>query len=253
MRICSLASGSRGNSLFVESENARILVDAGLSALQIKTRLQSINIDPITINAIVITHAHRDHVSGADVFSHQFQVPIYGHPDTLDTLTYMFNRNQKIIPWTGEFTIEDMIISPFRVSHDAFPTIGYRISAREKTMAVCTDLGVVTEEVEQNLKQAQFLVIESNHDPDMLMKGPYPWELKERIASRVGHLSNHDTGVLLKNILNGRMHKILLAHLSEENNLPDLAKNTIIDYIGSQHESLIDIIEQRKVSTLHEF
>ncbi|UCF65466.1 MAG: MBL fold metallo-hydrolase [bacterium] len=253
MRICSLASGSRGNSLFIESENARILVDAGLSALQIKNRLQSIDIDPCTIDAIILTHSHRDHVSGTDVFSHQFQVPIYGHPDTLDSLTYMFKRNQKIIPWTGEFIIEDMIITPFRVSHDAFPTVGYRISAREKTMAVCTDLGVVTEEVEQNLKKAHFLVIESNHDPDMLMNGPYPWELKERIASRVGHLSNHDTGAFLKKILNGRMNKILLAHLSEENNLAELAKNTVIDYLGSQHELMIDIIEQRKVSVMHEF
>jgi len=253
MRICSLASGSRGNSLFVESDHSRILVDAGLSALQIKTRLKSIDVDPHTIKAIILTHAHRDHVSGADVFSHQFEIPIYGHPDTLDTLTYMFKRNQKIIPWTGEFVVEDLIISPFRVSHDAFPTVGYRISEREKTMAVCTDLGVITPEVEKNLKLAQFLVIESNHDPDMLMNGPYPWELKERIASRVGHLSNHDTGEFLKRVMNGRMKKILLAHLSEENNLPHLAKNTIIEYIGSQHADLVDIIEQRKVSEIHEF
>lgn len=252
MKICSLSSGSRGNSLFIESENTRILVDAGLSCKQIKTRLQSIGIEPQTIQAIIITHAHRDHVSGADVFSYQFDVPIYGHPDTLDTLTYLFKRNNKIIPWTGEFVIEDMILSPFRVSHDAFPTVGYLISANGKTMSICTDLGVVTPEVIENLKLSQFLVIESNHDPDMLANGPYPWELKERISSRVGHLSNHDTGVLLKKVLNGYINKILLAHLSEENNSMEMAKKTVLGYIGEQHESLIDVIEQRKISNIYE-
>jgi len=253
MRICSLSSGSRGNSLFIESESTRILVDAGLSCKQIKTRLQSLEIDPQTIQAIVITHAHRDHVSGADVFSHQFEVPVYGHPDTLDTLTYLFKRNNKIIPWTGEFVIEDMVLAPFRVSHDAFPTVGYLISANGKTMSVCTDLGVVTQEVLENLKLAQFLVIESNHDPDMLANGSYPWELKERISSRVGHLSNHDTGVLLKKVLNGYMNKILLAHLSEENNSTEMAKNTVLEYVGEQHENLIEVIEQRKISKIYEF
>lgn len=253
MRICSLSSGSKGNSLFIESENSRILVDAGLSCKQIKTRLQAIDIDPQTIQAVVLTHAHRDHVSGADVFSYQFKVPIYGHPDTLDTLTYLFKRNNTIIPWTGDFRIQDMVISPFRVSHDAFPTVGYLISAGRKTISVCTDLGVVTPLVKENLKMSQFLVIESNHDPEMLANGPYPWELKERITSRVGHLSNHETGELLKQILNGHMRKILLAHLSDENNLPELAKGTVLEYIGGKHEDLVDVIKQRKISKVYEF
>ena len=173
--------------------------------------------------------------------------------DTVRKYVFRPGECKEVNPWTGEFIIGEMIFSPFRVSHDSFPTVGYLISVREKSMAVCTDLGVVTTEVEKNLKKAQFLVIESNHDPDMLMNGPYPWELKERIASRVGHLSNHETGTLLKNILNGQIQKILLAHLSEENNTPDLARNTIIDYIGTQNEDLIDIIEQRKISKIHEF
>jgi phosphoribosyl 1,2-cyclic phosphodiesterase len=253
MRICSLSSGSKGNSLFIESENSRILVDAGLSCKQIKKRLQAIDIDPQTIQAVILTHAHRDHVSGADVFSHQFKIPIYGHPDTLNTLTYLFKRNSTIIPWTGDFRIQDMVISPFRVSHDAFPTVGYLISAGRKTISVCTDLGVVTPVVKENLQMSQFLVIESNHDPQMLANGPYPWELKERITSHVGHLSNHDTGELLKQILNGHMHKILLAHLSDENNLPELAKETVLEYIGGQHEDLVEVIEQRKISKVYEF
>jgi phosphoribosyl 1,2-cyclic phosphodiesterase len=190
MKICSLASGSRGNSLFVESEHNRILIDAGLSAAQIKARLNSIKVAPESIEAIVITHVHRDHVNGANTFSRQYGIPIYGHPDTLDELTSFFNGNKKIAPWTGTFAIGDFILEPFKVSHDAFPTVGYLVTNQNRKMVICTDLGVITQEVEQYIKQAQFIIIESNHDPDMLMNGPYPWELKERIASRVGHPKN---------------------------------------------------------------
>jgi phosphoribosyl 1,2-cyclic phosphodiesterase len=107
--------------------------------------------------------------------------------------------------------------------------------------------------VERYVKQAQFIILESNHDPEMLMNGPYPWELKERISSRLGHLSNHDTGVFLKNILNGSIQKILLAHLSEENNSPQVARQTVLEYLGSRAETTLDVIEQRKVSSVFEF
>ena len=250
MRICSLASGSRGNSIFIESKDSRILIDAGLSALKIKTSLTSIGIEPNSIDAIVITHAHRDHVNGAGVFSHQFKTPVWGHPDTLDRLTYLFNRNQNINPWSGNFKIKDLILSPFSVSHDAIPTVGYHIKSNNKTIVVCTDLGMVSSEVEDNLSKANLLVVESNHDPEMLRTGPYPIELKNRISSIVGHLSNYDTGAVLKNILNKKMEKILLAHLSEENNNKDLAKNTILDYIGIRFEDQIGIFEQRKISPM---
>jgi phosphoribosyl 1,2-cyclic phosphodiesterase len=253
MKICSLASGSRGNSVLVESEHSRILIDAGLSAAQIKERLNSINVDPRSIDGIAITHIHRDHVNGANTFSRQFNVPIYGHPDTLDELTLIFSGNKKIIPWTGPFTITDFYLQPFKVSHDAIPTVGYLITNQDKKMVICTDLGIITTEVEQYVSQAQFIILESNHDPEMLMNGPYPWELKERISSRLGHLSNHDTGLFLKNILHGNIQKILLAHLSEENNSPDVARHTVLDYLGSGAENTLDVIEQRKVSAIFEF
>lgn len=253
MKICSLASGSRGNSLFVESEHSRILIDAGLSASQIKERLNFIKVDPTSIEGIVITHIHRDHINGANAFSRQFNIPIYGHPDTLDELTFIFSRNKRITPWTGPFSIADLDLEPFRVSHDAIPTVGYLITNQNKKMVICTDLGIITPEVEQHVKQAQFIILESNHDPEMLMNGPYPWELKERISSRLGHLSNHDTGVFLKNILHGNIQKILLAHLSEENNSPEMARQTVLEYLGSQVETTLEVIEQRKVSTLFEF
>lgn len=253
MKICSLASGSRGNSLLVESKYQRILIDAGLSALQIKSRLESIKIEPDSINAIILTHAHRDHVIGANTFSRQYGIPIYGHPDTLDELTFLLNGNKKIVPWKGPFSIGDIDLEPFRVSHDAFPTVGYLISHQNKKMAVCTDLGIVTPEVKDSIKLAQFIILESNHDPEMLLNGPYPWELKERIASRVGHLSNHDCGTFLKSILHGNVQKILLAHLSQENNTPIIARQTVLDYLRIKDESIVEVIEQQKISAIFEF
>ncbi len=251
MKICSLSSGSKGNSLYVESEHARILIDIGLSARQIRERLATLRVNPADIDAIVLTHAHRDHVRGAGVFSRQFQTPIYGHPDTLDDITYLFRKNEKTVPWYRPFQIKDISLTPFPVSHDAIPTVGYLVSSGGRVMALCTDLGVVTAEVETHLRQADFLILESNHDPDMLINGPYPWDLKERIASRVGHLSNHDTGRLLKSLLNGRVEKVLLAHISEENNTPELARETVLHYIGSGLEDLVDVIEQKKVSPVY--
>lgn len=253
MKICSLTSGSKGNSLFIESSHARILIDAGLSALQIKNRLKSIDVAPESLDAIIITHAHRDHISAVDVLSHQLDIPVFGHPDTLRTLTYFFKRIQKIIPCTGKFSIKDLDLHPFPVSHDSIPTVGYLIRLGTKTLSVSTDLGIVTPEAEENISQAQFIVIESNHDSEMLLNGPYSWELKQRIASRLGHLSNHDTGFFLKSIMNGKIQKILLAHLSEENNLPALAKNTVLDFIGYQHNELLDVLEQKKVSAVFTF
>lgn len=248
MKICSLSSGSKGNSLFIESDHARVLVDIGLTSKQIRLRLESIGVPPGEIDAIVITHAHADHVRGAGVFSRQMGAPIYAHMDTLEDMAHLLRQREKLVPCADPFKIKDLNFIPFRVSHDAFPTLGYLISDNRKTLAVCTDTGFVTEEIEAHLRQADLLVLESNHDPDMLINGPYPWELKERIASRVGHLSNQDAGGLLRKIMNGRIEKILLAHLSEENNTPDTARNTVLEHLGPAAETLLEVLEQKTVS-----
>ena len=253
MRICSLASGSKGNSLFIEYRNTRVLVDAGLSGRQIADGLESINVEPDSINAIGLTHAHNDHIRGCGVFARKFNTPIFAHPDTLDSITYLLKHREKIVPWKEPFRIEELMFTPFPLSHDAYPTVGYLITGGDRKLAVCTDLGVITEQVVSHLSQAQFLVIESNHDPDMLINGPYPWDLKERIASRVGHLSNHDTAAFLKESINGRIQKIILAHLSEENNTSEIALNTVLNHTGNYLEEILDVIEQRKVSPVYEF
>jgi phosphoribosyl 1,2-cyclic phosphodiesterase len=252
MRVCSLASGSRGNSIFIESDDCRILIDAGISALKIKNGLMTIGIEPDSIDAIILTHAHRDHVNGAGVFSYQFKIPVWGHPDTLDRLSYLFGRNQEIKPWSGSFIIKNIKLSPFPVSHDAIPTVGYRLQSNGKTAAICTDLGIVTPEVENYLRESNLLIIESNHDPEMLRSGPYPIELKMRISGELGHLSNYQTGTLLRKIITSDIKAILLAHLSEENNRSDLAKETVLDYIGAEFEGQITTIEQQIISPIFE-
>ena len=252
MKICSLSSGSKGNCLYIESEYTRILIDLGLSAHQIKERLEEIKIPADSINAIILTHSHTDHVRGTGTFSRRFNTPIYAHPDTLDDISYLIKQNEPIKPWRDSFYINDLHVTPFQLSHDAFPTYGYLISDGNKKIGICTDLGIVTHTVIEHLQQANFLIIESNHDSEMLRNGPYPIELKERIISRVGHLSNCDTGELLKELLNGRVNQIVLTHLSEENNTPELARETVIEYIGHQFSNMIDIFEQKKVSPIFE-
>ncbi len=250
--ICSLSSGSKGNSLYLQTEHTRVLIDIGLSALQIRRRLETIGVEPESIDAIVITHAHADHIRGAGVFARKHHTPIYAHPETLDAMTRLFRGEESLIPWNGNFRVGDIHFFPFPVSHDAYPTVGYRIEVGTRTITVCTDLGFVTPEVKENVRRAEMLILESNHDPEMLMNGPYPWDLKERIASRVGHLSNHDTGELLREILNGRLQRILLAHLSEENNTPELARNTVLEYLTPRAEEMISVLEQKKISPIFE-
>jgi len=252
MKFCVLASGSKGNCILVESRNCRVLVDVGLSAREIERRLQRIDTDPTTIDAIVLTHAHNDHVRGVGVFSRRFGVPVHGHPETLDSINRLLRPEQELHCWNDPFTIKDLTFKPFPVSHDCVPTVGYLIDENGRRLALCTDLGVVTEEVKSNIRTAQAMLLESNHDPDMLMNGPYPWHLKERISSRVGHLSNHNTGELLQEILHPGLRKVVLGHLSENNNTPDLARETVCDYLSYQAESLIDVIEQKSVSRLYD-
>ncbi|NOX37639.1 MAG: MBL fold metallo-hydrolase [Calditrichaeota bacterium] len=248
MRFCILASGSRGNSVFIESDYARVLVDVGLSARQIELRLRGIGVDPSSIDAIVLTHDHTDHVRGVGVFARRFGVPIYGHPDTLDNITYLLRNQETIQPWHREFFIKDLGFWPFPLPHDSYPTVGYLVEHHQRYLAICTDLGVATEEVKQHLQEANAILLESNHDPEMLLNGPYPWHLKERIASHVGHLSNHNAGELLNAVLHPGVQQVILGHLSEENNTAQLALQTVLEYLPTTVHDQVTVIEQRQVS-----
>ncbi len=248
MNFCILASGSKGNSIFVETEAVRILIDVGLSARQIENRLREIHVEPESIDAIVLTHDHNDHVRGVGVFARRFNVPVYGHPQTLDNITHLLRGQETLVPWHEPFRIADLHLTPFPLSHDSDPTVGYSIDHQGRRLVICTDLGVISSVVKEHVSRANALLLESNHDPELLMQGPYPWHLKERIASRVGHLSNHNAGVLLREVWNGYLERVILGHLSEENNRPTLALETVLDYVGNALEAHLSVIEQKTIS-----
>lgn len=251
MKFCILASGSKGNSLFIESAYGRFLIDVGLSARQIEERLQSVGVEAAGIDAIILTHAHSDHVRGVGVLAYRHKIPVMAHPDTLDSITPLLKPGQAVLPWHQPFQVKDLAFTPFPLSHDCQPTFGFVIRENSRALVLCTDLGVVTESVREQVRQADMLILESNHDPDMLMNGPYPWELKERIAGRAGHLSNHNAGELLQEVLHPRLQRVILGHLSEENNTPNLALVTVLDYLGSSRQEMVEVIEQKTVSAMY--
>lgn len=235
MKFCTIASGSSGNCTFAGTERTLILVDAGISAKRIAAGLNSLDYDPSELSAILLTHEHIDHISGLGVLSRKYHIPIYGTPGTLEYIMQGKARSlgkidpelfHRITP-DSTFSIGDMEIRPFRTSHDAAQPCGYRIRAGQRTVAVATDLGTYDEYTEENLSGLDGLLLEANHDVNMLEVGPYPYPLKQRILSDSGHLSNANAGYLLSDVLNDHMEFILLGHLSQQNNYPALCFATV--------------------------
>jgi phosphoribosyl 1,2-cyclic phosphodiesterase len=226
--VCPLASGSKGNSLYVNCNNSSILIDAGLSGIEIERRLNSINIDPQSLTAIIITHEHSDHVKGAGILSRRFNLPVYITQKTYQACSGLGKIEDLCFFQCGTpFEIDQILVSPFSISHDAKDPAGLTMEYNGHKIGIATDLGVATGLVKDHLKNADILYLESNHDPDMLMNGSYPWHLKQRIKGRTGHLSNMDAGNLLSELKTDALKHIILAHLSEENNCPKKAVQEI--------------------------
>jgi len=221
-----LVSGSEGNSTLIEGERTRLLVDCGISGREAARRLESVGCPPETITAIVVTHEHTDHLQGVGILSRRFNLPVYL---TAGTLAACRDRLKavaecRIFESGTAFTVGDLEVRPFSIPHDASEPVGFTFHDGNRKVGIATDLGFSTELAKRHLSACQLLVLESNHDPDMLARGPYPWELKRRIRGREGHLSNADAGALLEAILHDDLEGVVLAHLSEKNNSPDLAR-----------------------------
>jgi phosphoribosyl 1,2-cyclic phosphodiesterase len=222
--VCPLASGSKGNALLLSTPDTAILVDAGLSGVELQRRMALVGQDPADLSAIVITHEHIDHVRGAGVLGRRFNIPVYISPATHQACPGLGNVPELTYFDCGtRFEIQDLILNPFSISHDASDPAGLTVTWRACKIGIATDLGVVTNLVRTHLAGSTILYLESNHDPDMLINGAYPWHLKQRIQSRTGHLSNHDAGTLLAELHHENLHHVILAHLSEENNRPGKA------------------------------
>ena len=230
MKVCVLASSSSGNCTLLESAEGRVLLDVGLSWSRTASSLASIGVDPFTINAIVISHEHSDHVAGIGPVSRKLKCPIYVAPKTLAFASSRFERvdSSLLVPIAAgrPFEVGDLQFNPFPVPHDAADPLGFVVRNGCAKVGIATDLGYPTKLVRECLKGCNVLVVESNHDKRMLLDGPYPWNIKQRIASRHGHLSNEQSAALLSALVHEELLAVLLSHLSEENNTPEMAFNS---------------------------
>lgn len=235
-KFLSLFSSSSGNCHYIESEKTAILIDAGRSAKQIALALKARNIDPDRVEALFVTHEHGDHVCGVRVFSSRHNVPVYATEGTAAGMRYRgFTDSKTPVHIISEAVeIGDMKITPFATSHDTFEPCGYTVEfADGKKLAICTDLGIMTEEVSTALAGSDLVLIESNHEFSMLMNGSYPYPLKRRIAGEKGHLNNDDCAAEVVKLVKNGTKTILLGHLSEENNTPENAYQTTLGALES--------------------
>jgi len=224
MRLSLLASGSKGNSLFLETDSCRLLIDAGLSGRETIARLASIGVDAETLDGILITHEHTDHVRGVGALARRLKIPVLGASRMLRAAQQVIGRADLIEFDPGSPLIfKGVSIDPFPITHDACDPVGFRIEGSEGCIGFATDLGIATRLIQEKLKGCRALVLEFNHDEQMLQDGPYPWHLKQRIRSSHGHLSNSQAASLLEEVLHPGLQGVFLSHLSEVNNDPALA------------------------------
>lgn len=233
MRLCSIASGSSGNCIYVGSQATHLLVDVGISGKRTEQGLNSLGVTGRDLDGILITHEHADHISGLGVMARKYEIPIYATRGTIaaieksssvgkieDSLFHEIHEDEKLV-------IKDLTVNPMKISHDAAQPVAYRIGYGNQRIGICTDLGVYNDYTVECLKGMDALLIEANHDVNMLQVGPYPYPLKQRILGEKGHLSNENSGKLLSRILHDKLQTIILGHLSKDNNLPELAYEAV--------------------------
>ena len=244
MRVCVLSSGSKGNTTYIESDNAKILIDVGNSAKYVKEKLEDIGTNPSDINAILITHTHVDHIKGLKVFAKKYNVPVYITDIMLKSLDFLDNY----VILSDEFDINDIHITAIKTSHDAPDSRGYIVTSGEKSIVYITDTGYINRKYFDILKNRNIYIMESNHDIEMLNNGSYPFNLRQRILSDKGHLSNYDSAKYLSSFIGDNTKYIMLAHLSEDNNTEELAYETLDNRLKEEniHVDKIIIAKQNK-------
>jgi len=224
-----LSSGSKGNSTYIRAGKYSILIDAGLSGKGLEERMAALDLDPKSLNALLITHEHKDHIKGIGILSRRYDLPIYANDGTWTgaeaDLGKIKPENRRV--FTGDFVIGELNFSPYTISHDASQPVGYVCQVGGKKIVLATDTGIMNDRIINKIKGADFFVLESNHDLEMLMTGKYPYFLKNRIKGNEGHLSNDDTAALLPGLIKDNFPTVMLAHLSEENNNPKVAYITV--------------------------
>lgn len=233
MRLCSIASGSSGNCIYTGSEKTHLLVDAGISAKKVEEGLKKLQVEGKDLKGLLLTHEHSDHVKGVGILARRYGLSVYATAGTIARLKRMKSLGKideglyHVIKADQKFMIGDVEVEPFQISHDAAEPVAYRFCCGEKCAAVATDMGRYNDYIVEKLKKLDVLLLEANHDIQMLEVGPYPYPLKQRILGEWGHLSNESAGQLLCRVLHDGMKKIYLGHLSKENNYVELAYETV--------------------------
>jgi phosphoribosyl 1,2-cyclic phosphodiesterase len=241
VKLCVLASGSSGNSIFIGAGDTRILIDAGLSAKRTTERLVEIGEHPDRIDAICVTHEHGDHIAGIKVLQRKHEIPVYANAGTLDGIRRAHKGHEVICRQftTGSaFEIGDITLEPFSVPHDAYEPVGFVARIEGLSIGVATDIGMVTGLLREKLRSCDVVVIEANHDEAMLHDAPRPWSLKQRILGNQGHLSNRAAAALIAEIAGEQLKHLFLAHLSGDCNSPSHARHafeTALAEAGHHH------------------
>ena len=233
MELCSIASGSSGNCIYVGTDATHLLVDVGISGKKTEGGLNSIGQSLKNIDGILVTHEHSDHICGLGVLSRKYHIPIFATKGTIAAIKMSSSvgkiEEDLFVPIKADesFRIKDITVEPMRTSHDAAEPVAYRMRYENKKIAIATDLGTYNEYTVECLKGMDLLFLEANHDVNMLQVGPYPYQLKRRILGDRGHLSNELSGQLLKRIAHEKLQGVVLGHLSKDNNIPELAYETV--------------------------
>ncbi|MCH5163524.1 MAG: MBL fold metallo-hydrolase [Clostridiales bacterium] len=252
LKICSLASGSRGNCIYIASDTTTLLIDAGISCKRIKEGLKALNTDPMSLN-LLITHSHSDHIGHLKMVAKTFSPIIYTHYLTYSEVSSRLPGYLKLKEFDGDFYVGDITVSPFRVSHDV-PCVGYSVICGGKKISVVTDVGRLTVDNMRHLDGSDVVLIESNHDENMLLANPrYAMPLKRRILSDSGHLSNKACAAAAVECVKNGAKQIMLGHLSQENNTPELAYQTTLSEIsGAGLSAGLNVALQDKMSEIIE-
>ncbi len=241
MKISVLASGSKGNSSYIETKDAKILVDIGMPTLYIEKKLNKLNVNPEEIDAIVLTHTHVDHINGLKVFTKKYNTKVYLTEKMLIDIKNIFDiQNYELIE--GNFNIKDIKVEVIKTSHDAPDSNGYIFNSKEKSICYITDTGYINRKYKEKLTNKDIYVIESNHDIKMLMEGKYPYHLKQRIYGDCGHLSNEMTSKYLTEYIGENTKEIILIHLSHENNTEEKALETLKSKLKENNINFNNII-----------
>lgn len=262
MFFCSLASGSSGNCHLINDGESSILVDAGLSGKQTENKLKEIDIDPESLAAILVSHEHGDHIGGVGVLSRRYNIPIYANRGTWNGMNTKIGKvgenNIKYFNSIKDFNIKDFNIKAYDISHDANEPVGFSIEKDNVKISIVTDLGYIDENIMEQVRDSNLVVLESNHDEEMLKMCSYPYHVKLRVLSNLGHLSNEAAGNAIVDLVSKNVKSVLLAHLSRENNFPELAIATIKNILDDNKIIIgkdinLDLAHRDRVSNTYQF